>query len=264
MSDFLGEIPSQGSGLPKAFVAMNGTPYRLDLGSTPLLIGLRDQAGMINVAKLDATALDRLGAEVGIVGAERRDLWARLRDYTDDDDLTRPGGAEIRDYGDSAIANRRLLSGPEWLSVLGVRQSIDARRWRAIRGEIAADNTEGTTNVNTASSTALQIWYGLTPVEAASVIASRDQAPIISIAQVEGIVGRSLAVDPLGIYTYPSGRIIFTIRDTQSPWIYRGRFIMTPGDPDQPFWIDQAEIFEGPNRTRVDPGDAPAFPYPTD
>jgi len=110
----------------------------------------------------------------------------------------------------------------------------------------------------------LQIRFGLTEDQAASAIAARERAPILSVTDFAAITGTTVVDDPLAIYTYPSGRIVFTIRDTQSPWIYRGRLVLTPGDPDQPFWIDQTETFEGPGRTRADASDAPPFPYAPD
>lgn len=264
VSEFLGLVPSYSSGLPVAGLWLDGRPYRMEVGDTPLLVGLRDQAGMINLSVLDQAGLARLADEVGIPAAQRRDLWPRLRDYIDSDDLEASNGAEAGDYSDGGPANRKLLTGQEWLSVLGVREAVDPRRWRAVRDEVVADSTEAAANVNTASLQTLRIRFGLSEAEARTVIAARERNAILSVANLGTVLGRELPIDPLAIFTYPSGRIVFTIRDTQSPWIYRGRLALTPGDPDQPFWIDQTETFEGPRRTRADPSDAPAFPYAPD
>ena len=264
VSEFLGATPSYASGLPVAELWLDGRPYGLEVGNSMLVVGLRDQAGLINLSLLDEAGLDRLAEATGISPSVRRDLWPRLQDYIDADDLESLNGAEAGDYTDGGPANRKLLTGQEWLSILGVRDAIDVTRWRRLRDEVVADATEASANINTASSQTLQIRFGLTETEAQAVIAARERAPILSMADVGPIVGRDIGVDPLGIYAYPSGRIIFTIRDTQSSWIYRGRLALTPGDPDQPFWIDQTETFEGPRRTRADPSDAPAFPYAPD
>lgn len=264
VSEFLGATPSYASGLPIAELWLDGRPYRMEVDGSTLVVGLRDQAGLINLSLLDAAGLDRLAEDTGIPSAERRDLWSRLQDYIDADDLETLNGAEARDYSDGGPANRKLLTGQEWLSVLGVREAIDVRRWRALRDEVVADPSEAAANVNTASAQALRIRFGLSESEARAVITARERGPILSMESLGAIIGRDLGVDPLGIYTYPSGRIVFTIRDTQSPWIYRGRLSLTPGDPDQPFWVDQTETFEGPRRTRADPSDAPAFPYAPD
>ncbi|MFC5344004.1 hypothetical protein ACETK8_19330 [Brevundimonas staleyi] len=263
VSEFLGMTPSFTTGVRSGDLRMDGRPYQASIDGVPTLIGVQDQAGLINVSTLDQAGLDRLATASGLSITRRRDLYPRLQDYVDSDDLRTLNGAEADDYDEGGPANRRLLLGAEWLSVLGVREAVDARRWRALRDNVVADSTEATGNVNTAPPAALRIRFGLTETETQRAIAARDRGAILSMADLGAIIGRDLNIDPLAIYTYPSGRMIFTIRDTQSPWVYRGRLSLTPGDPDQPFWIDQTETFEGPQRTRADPTDAPAFPYPT-
>lgn len=264
VSEFLGMTASYSSGLPVAELRLDGRPYRMDVAGSILVVGLRDQAGLINISRLDEGGLDRLAEAAGMTPAQRRNLWPRLQDYVDSDDLKTPNGAEARDYADGGPANRKLLTGQEWLSISEVREAIDPLRWREIRDEVVADSTEASSNVNTASAETLQIRFGLTPAQAEATITARERDPILSVTDLEAIIGRDLMADPLAIYTYPSGRIAFTIRDTRSPWIYRGRLTLTPGDPDQPFWVYQTETLEGPRRTKADPTDAPAFPYAPD
>jgi hypothetical protein len=264
VSEFLGASASYSSGLPIAELRLDGRPYRMDVAGSTLVVGLRDQAGLINISRLDESGLDRLAEAAGMTPAQRRDLWPRLRDYVDSDELKTLNGAETADYAVGAPANRKLLTGQEWLSISGVRAAIDPLRWREIRDEVVADATEASSNINTASPETLRIRFGLTPAETQTAITARERAPILSIQELATVIGRDLGADPLAIYTYPSGTIVFTIRDTRSPWIYRGRLALTPGDPDQPFWIDQTETLEGPHRTKAVSTDAPAFPYAPD
>lgn len=264
VSEVLGATASYSSGLPVAELRLDGRPYRLDVAGSTLVVGLRDQAGLINISRLGEGGWDRLAEAAGMTAAQRRTLWPRLQDYVDPDDLKSPNGAESGDYADGGPANRKLLTGQEWLSIAEVRAAIDPLRWREIRDEVVADASEGISNINTASAETLQIRFGLTPAEAAAAITARERDAILSLVDLGAIIGRDLGADPLAIYTYPSGRIVFTIRDTRSPWIYRGRLALTPGDPDQPFWVDQTETLEAPRRTKADPTDAPAFPYAPD
>lgn len=261
VSEFLGQTAGVSSGLPPADLRMDGRPYRTEIQGQTLLVSLQDQAGLINVSILGQAGLDRLAEETGLSRAVRRDLWPRLADYVDSDELVRVNGGEAGDYPVGGPANRKLLLGSEWLSVLGVREAIDPARWRALRDDVVADSTEAAQNINTATPAALRIRFGLTETEARTTITARERDPILSATDLGAIIGRDLGVDPLAVYAYPSGRIIFTIRDTRSPWVYRGRLSYTPGDPDQPFWIDQTQIYEGPNRARAQSDDAPVFPY---
>ena len=260
-NEFVGLTTTFTTGQRPAELRLDGRSYSMDVNGAPLVVGLQDQAGMINLSVLDEPGLLRLGEAAGVPAAQRRTLWPRLRDYVDADALETISGAEARDYGPGGPANRKLLSGAEWLSVLGVRDAINSRLWRRVRDQVTADATEASANVNTASLEALRIRFGFTEQEARAIIAARERAPILSPGEAGIIVGRDLQIDPLTLYTYPSGRIVFTIRDTRSPWVYRGRLSLTPGDPDQPFWIDQTDTFEGPRRTRADASDAPLLPY---
>ena len=259
VNEFLGLKPSYASGLPLADVELDGRPYRVE--GEDLALSLQDQAGLINLSLLDEAGFMRLAGAAGASSELKRSLWPRLQDYIDSDSLETPGGAEESEYADGGPANRKLIQGSEWLSVLGVRDNIEPSKWRALRDDVVADATEGAGNVNTASLNTLEIRFGLTSSEARAVITARERQAILSLPALEALIGRSLAVDPAAIYTYPSGRIAFTLRDARSTWAYRGRLTLSPGDPDQPFWIDQTAIYQILRQTRIDASNVPAYPY---
>src|SRR5690606_33370875 len=162
---------------------------------------------------------------------------------------------------DSGPANRRLIRGAEWLSILGARQAVDPARWRALRDDLAADPLAPTMNVNTASPQALAVWFGLDEAQSEAVIRAREQAPLAYLSEVTAATGTAIYEDAEQSYAYPSGRIIFTLHDTRSAWTYRARLTLTPSHLEQPLWIDQTELTEAPRRAVADISDATRLPY---
>lgn len=235
--------------------------YEADVNG-PLILALRDQGGMINLSWLfeeqHRRLLMRLNVDERLIPA----LWSRHQDYTDFDSATRVGGAEAADYGQEALPpNRRLLRAAEFLSVLGARAAIDTRRWRTLRLELAADSTSAFLNVNAASSEALQILFGLDARQAEAVIAARENAPLISVADFLAASGLTTGLDSETLYTVPSGRVAIAINDGRSAWTYRARLTLSPSGLEQPFWIDQTETMEAPRRAVADTSNAVRFPY---
>jgi type II secretory pathway component PulK len=241
-------------------ILLDGETYTADLGG-PMTVSLRDQAGMVNLPQMNRDQLSRVGARLGIPPSERDRLRARLTDYVDSNSLETTDGAEQAAYARSGPANRPLLRPSEWLSVLGVRSSISPSAWRILRPELAADQTQGTYNINTASPVALEILFNLTPEQAARALQSRNRAPFTSITSLGAATGAPLSDDGETLYTFPSGRFVFTVSDGRSPWVYRGRLTITPGDAERPIWLDQTEITESPGRRVADTTNATAFPY---
>lgn len=261
-NDFLGQSAGSVSGRSVSPLRLDGRPYSLDMDAGRLIIRTQDQAGLINLMRLEGSALERLAFAVGLSPGEARTISPRLIDYTDVDDLEQPNGAERRAYGGSGPANRALLRPGEWLSLLDVRDAVDPVRWRALKADLAADTTEASLNVNTATPNALQILYGLTPSQVDTAVRLREATPFVSLDGFIAATGASIVADPLAIYTYPSGRIIMTVTDSTSRWTYRSRLVVTPGSPEKPLWIDQSELSETTESNARD-ATSPAFPSPS-
>lgn len=248
------------SGGVVAPVRLDGRRYLLDVHG-PLVVALRDEAGMINLSLLGEPAYSRLMDRLGVPHAQRGALLARHQDYSDTDDLSQPNGAEAREYSDGGPANRRLLRPSEWLSVLGAREATDRRRWRELRDDLAADPASGAFNINTASAAVLGIQFGLTEDQAQAAIRAREAGPLTSLDALAAATGAAIAQDFERVYFYPSGMIVFTLRDTRSAWVYRGRLSITPTGLEQPVWIDQTELSEAPGRAAADTSNATRFPF---
>ncbi|WP_374386173.1 general secretion pathway protein GspK [Brevundimonas sp.] len=238
---------------------LDGRSYQVDLEG-PLLIRPQDQAGLINLAYLSDAGYQRLGEAVGLSERSARALIPLYRDYVDQDGLEQPNGAEAGDYEGAGPANRVLRRPDEWLSLLGVREQIRPAAWRRIREHLAMDSTSPNENVNTATAETMRILYGATPSQAEAAIQGREQQPFMSFASFAGATGLP---DTSGdsFYTFPSGRIILTIADSRSAWVYRSRLTLTPSGLERPVWIDQTELKEAPGRAVADLSDAVQLPY---
>ena len=241
---------------------LDGRPYALS-GSRSLTITVQDQAGLINLAGLDPLAQRRLFDLLGVANSEATDLIAAFRDYVDTDDLRQLDGAEAAQYDASGPANRPLRRATEWLSVRGARTAVDPAAWQRIRADLVYDQTFNAINVNTMTPAAIAVMFGLSPQQTRAAIEARRQTPFLSINAFETVVGVPNLGDPERLYTFPAGRMVYTIRDGRSPWIYRGRLTLTPASDEQPFWIDQTEQTEAPRRAVAPITDATPFPDPT-
>lgn len=258
--DLYTEIPS---GVEGAAVLLDGHRYKTGTEGPyahPVFISLRDQAGMLNLAHMDGVQLDRLGALIGLPGNVSRNLGPLYTDYVDADDLEGVNGAERSRYNDGGPANRYMLRGSELLSVLGIRLGVDAARWREVRDDIAVDPRRSAVNVNTASATTLEVLFGISRQQAQSAIQARERSPFLSMSDFAAASGGVVPYDEGLVMTFPSGRIFYTIADTQSEWRYRARLVLTPSSPERPFWVDQTEMTEA-SGTAMASTDADRLPY---
>ncbi|MBJ7485263.1 type II secretion system protein GspK [Brevundimonas sp.] len=251
----------QGQAGSALLLHLDGRPYSAQPVS-PLIISVQDEAGMINLAGLDELQSVRLAEAMGLGDARQRRIQQIYLDYVDTDSLARTGGAEQSDYGRARTANRSLLRPSEWLSLLGVRPEIDNRRWRGLESDLAFDRATFLMNVNTASSQSLQILFGITQEQAEAAVRARQSSPFLSLQDFVAASGASNLIEGERRYTFPSGRFVYTIRDTRSRWVYRARISLTPGGAELPLWIDQAELKEAAPDAASDPIDATPFPYP--
>ncbi|MFK4059034.1 general secretion pathway protein GspK [Brevundimonas sp. NPDC046655] len=254
------EPPPNLSGAEVQPVRLDGRPFLMEVDG-PLVVRMRDEAGMINMALLYGQPYERLMERLGVDAGQRQEMIARYQDYVDTDDLKQPNGAERGDYPDGGPANRRLMRPAEWLSILGAREAVNKKAWRELRDDLAADPMSAAVNVNTASSNVLGILFGMSEDQAQALIRAREQAPLMSATDIANVTGMPFGEDFERIYTYPAGVTVITIRDTRSAWTYRARLSLTPSGLEQPLWIDQTELTEAPRRAVADTSDATRLPY---
>ena len=240
---------------------IDGRGYALaDMG---VRVSVQDAAGLINVPRLGRAEFERLLVQAGASESDAGRLWPAYGDYVDPDDLRQVNGAEEGDYGPGLPPNRPLRTADELLSVRGVREAVSDARWRRLRLITIADSTQATMNVNTAPREMLKVVFGLNDAEADRAIAFREGQPITSLYALRQITGAAVVADDEMIYTFPSGRFVVTIADQASNWTYRSRVVITPADPQRPFWIDEREVTR-PNRGGENDDDVAELPSPAD
>lgn len=249
-----------GSGLAESEVLIDGEPY-VFASPTPLVISLQDAAGLINLSLLGPDDWRRLFEKAGVSAGDAAGVPARYADYIDQDSLRQPNGAEQESYPGGGPPNRPLRRPTELLSVLGVRDAVDVRRWRVLRHQLTYEPFNSGLNINTATPEMLQVMFGLTPAQSATVVRTRRTAPFISGGDFTAISGGPVIDDIDRSYFAPNGRYHFVIRDTRSGWIYRGRMQTNPFSLEQPVWIDQTELHEAPRRAPAETTDVDRFPY---
>jgi type II secretory pathway pseudopilin PulG len=248
-----------GSGSNTDQVRLDGRPYLVE-ARPPLIIEFRDQAGLINLAYLSEDGVRRLAAELGVPDRTSRLLAGRYRDYVDQDELEQASGGEGAAYPDGRPPNRTMRTPNEWLSLLGVRDAVDPAAWRRLRPWLAMDPTSTNENINTAGPEALRILYGATPGQISTALRQREDAPFLSFQNFSAATGLPNTSGE-SFYTFPSGRVILTLKDTRSAWIYRSRLTLTPTGLERPVWIDQTEMTEAPRRAVADASDAVRLSY---
>lgn len=248
------------TGQAEGHVLIDGHPYLMS-AEAPVVVRLQDAAGLINVSRLEGEGWRRVMRELGATASGADLVHPRFVDYTDTDSLRQPNGAESESYPPGGPPNRPLRRPSEVLSVLGMRETVDPARWRAMRDEITSIPVGVDLNINTATQKTLETTYGLSSSAAAAVIRSRSGAPFSSIQDFAAISGlQGLSPDDTALF-FPNGEFRLLIHDSRSAWVYRARIILTPYDLEQPFWIDQTELSEAPRRRMAEISDVNGIPY---
>lgn len=249
------------SGAPTGEVRLDGRPYLMDVQG-PMTVAVQDAAGLINLARTSETVHRRLATRVGLPQATAQTVYPLYLDYIDPDDLRTLNGGEKRDYGAAGgPADRPMLRPTEWLSLKGVREGVDARRWAEVRSAVIVEPTMITFNVNTAPAAALEVMFDIGAAQAQTAIRRREVTPFLSLEEFLQTVGSTYVDDPERQYIFPGGRVLYDIRDGRSAWTYRGMIVLTPGGLVQPLWIKQTELMEAPRRAAADTTNATRFPY---
>lgn len=248
-----------------ARLRIDGTSYSTPYAS-PLRLALRDEAGLINLDNLPASATTRLLAALGAPVDQRPALVDRFSDYIDVDDLARVDGAEAPAYRDRRLPpppDAPLRTIHQALGVLGWKTATPRERWRALRDDLTADPTSATININTATPSALKVMYGLTDDQVAAVLDRRRGLAFTGLEDLGRAVGLRLSGDAERLYGFPNGRFALKITALEAGLDYRARIVLTPRDRERPVWIEEPTVSLSPIDERTERHtDAPLFPDP--
>ena len=102
----------------------DGRPYQLHYGDAVIDIMVTDERGKVNINDSDEQTLTRLLVANEVDEKEAAQLAAAILDWTDEDNMVRPTGAEEDDYVAAGLqvgpANRNFIMVEELLQVMGM------------------------------------------------------------------------------------------------------------------------------------------------
>ncbi len=216
-------------------IAVDGRVYA---GYGDQRFSVEDQRGLVNLWTASDEQIDRFLAQFGIDGERRSAMIAKLRDYTDYDDLYRLNGAEAREYrqaGRPEPANRPLLSPLELRRVIG---------WG--HDELPVSDLEllsrtttipaGILNINAASPTALYSIPGMTPTLAERLVEARRQRAFDSTEDLFERAGWDVAPDEANFIFMPSRFLAVTLWDAGKAARIRYYIELTPNNDGGKPW----------------------------
>lgn len=216
-------------------------------------IRLQDEAGLVNLNGTDAAVIERIAVLSGAPGSKARALAARLLDYVDADDLTRPNGADgdiYRRSGAPGPRNRPLETPMQVFSALGWADALDRDQATAFLARTTATASRIGFNPNTADIAVLQAVLDVDGSAAMRVRATREKQLLLSSEDVLALSGSPRA--DLQIRAFPSRslRVTVTVLPTasQESYVYVSRLAIAQQATDGP--IDVTRL-EKPRRVRV-------------
>ncbi|OQW91202.1 MAG: hypothetical protein BWK79_17515 [Beggiatoa sp. IS2] len=176
-------------------IFLDDRPY---FGSGKAYFALQDESGLVNINLESMEAMSRLLNLLGIKKDLCPALVAKLRDYTDEDDLHLLNGAEKYEYnllGLSPPSNRLLIVPWE------ARRILDWDKQPALwENDTLPQLTQALVaahpNINTAPAIILQAVYNLTDEATERVIKAREGLPFYEVSAVTQIAGMTLDIDP--------------------------------------------------------------------
>ncbi|WP_235524292.1 general secretion pathway protein GspK [Caulobacter sp. Root655] len=215
-----------------------------------LEVAVQDEAGLVNLGILDRAGQAAFLREAGVKPDRVAIMLDRLDDYVDGDGLVRTDGAEAGDYARAGLApplNAPLDRIARLNGILGWREAIDLNAWSRLREAVVVDPTSAAVNINTAPAPALALEFGLTANQARAVIARRRERPFLSLEDLGRAVGRRMVGDSERVYGFPNGRFAVKVKSSTGRAAYHARIVLTPRDPERPFWIEERTLLVDTN-----------------
>jgi general secretion pathway protein K len=164
----------------------NGVPRPLAFDGVELRITLTNEASRIDLNRATrdqlAVLIELAQGEDGYDEAQRDALADAIIDWRDEDDLTELNGAEDGDYADAGLpygaGDEPFRSVEELRQVLGMTRAL----YQRLAPDLTVRNDTGRVEQRFASAPVLVALQGITPDDAARVVAERDQ-PVLPDGQ---------------------------------------------------------------------------------
>lgn len=176
--------------------SIDGRPRNFRFAGTDMVITVEDERGKLPLNKLADEQVRALFEELGASGRSLDIQTDALLDWLDDDDETRPNGAEIDYYRALRIAprNGEMRSVEELMLVRGITPQVLLK----LRGKAAAGRNQGVGfDDRFATPLALSVMSGAGANSPAVIARERElagQRVAIDLAEEESLVGRSVTV----------------------------------------------------------------------
>lgn len=176
-------------------IVLDDRPY---FGNGKAYFALQDEGGLINLNIENTMVMTRFLNALGVKKELCPALVAKLRDYTDLDDLHLLNGAEKYEYnllGLPPPANRLLMVPWEARRILDWDKQLSLWENDTLP-QLTQVLVAAHPNINTAPALILQAAYNITEEATARVIKARESIPFYEVSAVTHVAGMSLDVDP--------------------------------------------------------------------
>ncbi len=154
----------------------DGTEHEVVVGDATVRVSALDESGKIDINTASPELLKGLFVSIGLEDEAATALVDAIQDWRDSDDLTRPHGAEEREYQAAGLkykpANLPFQTVDELRLVLGMKPDI----YRRVENLITVYSRQPGLNLNIAPREALLAIPGVTADQVDTFIAQREAA----------------------------------------------------------------------------------------
>lgn len=216
------------------FYAVGG----FESGSGDAFVSVQDEAGLLSLNAGDSAAFGALLGQAGVANA--RVLAGALVDYTDEDDLTGPYGAEEDAYRRLRLPpplNQALTNRWRAFEALGWREAVnDEDHVAGFWANVSAAPRGAALNVNTAPVAVLVAALG-DERAARALVARRSQAELRTREEVEGLTGVNTRADGVVLATQVGAAFRVSVAFSGGRRAYESQLVLAePGAARPMFW----------------------------
>lgn len=219
-------------------IVQDDRPY---LGHGKAYFAMQDAGGLINLNYETDEVISRLLGTLGVKVELRDSLVAKLRDYTDADDLKRLNGAESYEYRQFHLLppTNRLLTNPlECKRIVGWFDQPSLWEENAL-AQLTNTMLPVYPNFNTAPAKVLQAAYNMDANGAERVMKLRQSMPFYDLNTVSQVAGVNIDIDPIDANFFPGSILRLTLWYEGGTRMRQVHLLMNPrGFGMKPWLID--------------------------
>lgn len=177
----------------------DGTPYTGSLGNGSYTVRITDESGKVDINSASDVVLKNLLVTIGLPAEEADVIVDSVMDWRDPDDLHRLNGAEDEYYlslpTPYKAKNEHFDTLEELILVRGVTYEVlygtDERQ--GVLDFLTVHSHIQQINVNAAPKEVLMAIPGMTPEIADSILTFRESKEIVSVQEIQGLLGADVS-----------------------------------------------------------------------